>query len=110
MEVNVASELYGRVLGGAEPSQADVDAFAANMLYQMAEMACEDGLVMQIHPGVLRDHNSTVWKTYGSDKGYDIPIQTEFTRALRPMLDRFGSDSGFASSSSPSTRLPTAGN
>jgi glucuronate isomerase len=69
MEVNAAGELYGRVLGGAEPSQADVDAFAANMLYQMAEMACEDGLVMQIHPGVLRDHNSTVWKTYGSDKG-----------------------------------------
>ena len=87
-----AGELYSRVLDGAEPSQAEVDAFAANMLYQMAEMSCEDGLVMQIHPGVLRDHNSTIFTTYGSDKGYDIPIQTEFTRALRPMLDRFGTD------------------
>jgi glucuronate isomerase len=47
---------------------------------------------MQIHPGVLRDHNSAIWTTYGSDKGYDIPVQTEFTRALRPMLDRFGTD------------------
>ena len=73
MEVNAARGLYARILGGVEPSQAEVDAFAANMLYQMAEMSCEDGLVMQIHPGVLRDHNSTIWSTYGSDKGYDIP-------------------------------------
>ena len=95
MEVSAASELYGRVLGGAEPSQAEVDTFAANMLYQMAEMSCEDGLVMQIHPGVLRNHNTAISETYGLDKGYDIPIQTEFTRALRPMLDRFGTDPRF---------------
>jgi glucuronate isomerase len=95
LDANAAGELYSRVLGGAEPSQAEVDAFAANMLYQMAEMSCEDGLVMQIHPGVLRDHNSAIATTYGSDKGYDIPIQTEFTRALRPMLDRFGTDPRF---------------
>ena len=95
MEADTAGKLYSRVLDGAEASQADVDAFAANMLYQMAEMSCEDGLVMQIHPGVLRDHNSTIFTTYGSDKGYDIPIQTEFTRALRPMLDRFGTDPRF---------------
>jgi glucuronate isomerase len=95
MEADTAGKLYSRVLDGAEASQADVDAFAANMLYQMAEMSCDDGLVMQIHPGVLRDHNSTIWRTYGSDKGYDIPVQTEFTRALRPMLDRFGTDPRF---------------
>jgi glucuronate isomerase len=95
MEKNAARELYARVLGGAEPSQSDVDAFAANMLSQMAEMSCEDGLVMQIHPGVLRNHNTAIGKSYGPDKGYDIPIQTEFTRALRPMLDRFGTDPQF---------------
>ena len=96
MEVDAARELYARVLGGgAEPSPAEVDAFAANMLYQMAEMSCEDGLVMQIHPGVLRNHNTAISETYGLDKGYDIPIQTEFTRALRPMLDRFGTDPRF---------------
>jgi glucuronate isomerase len=95
MEVDAARELYARVLGGAEPSQAEVDAFAANMLYQMAEMSCEDGLVMQIHPGVLRNHNTAISETYGLDKGYDIPIQTEFTHALRPMLDRFGTDPRF---------------
>ena len=65
------------------------------MLYQMAEMSCEDGLVMQIHPGVLRNHSAAIFEAYGLDKGYDIPIQTEYTRALRPMLDRFGTDPRF---------------
>jgi glucuronate isomerase len=95
MEVSAARELYSRVVGGVDASAAEVDAFAANMLYQMAEMSCEDGLVMQIHPGVLRDHNPAIWRTYGSDKGYDIPVQTEFTRALQPMLERFGTDPRF---------------
>ena len=95
LEANTARELYSRVLDGAEATQAEAEAFAANMLFQMAEMSVEDGLVMQIHPGVLRDHNSAIWRTYGSDKGYDIPIQTEFTRALRPILDRFGTEPRF---------------
>ena len=95
MEPNAAGGLYSRVLGGAEASEVEVAAFAANMLHQMAEMSCEDGLVMQIHPGVLRDHSTAIRQTYGQDKGYDIPIQTEYTRALRPMLDRFGTDPRF---------------
>jgi glucuronate isomerase len=95
LDANAAHELYSRTLDGAEPSQIEVDTFAANMLYQMAEMSCEDGLVMQIHPGVLRNHNAAVFSTYGPDKGYDIPVQTEFTNALRPMLDRFGTNPRF---------------
>ena len=95
MEADAARQLYARILDGEEPSEDEVTAFAANMLYRMAEMSCEDGLVMQIHPGVLRNHSSEILQTYGLDKGYDIPIQTEYTRALRPMLDRFGTDPRF---------------
>ena len=95
MDAKAAAELYTRVLGGTEASPAEVEAFAANMLFAMAEMSAEDGLVMQIHPGVLRDHSSSIAATYGADKGYDIPVPTEFTRGLRPMLDRFGTDPRF---------------
>jgi glucuronate isomerase len=95
MDTGAARALYARVLAGDTATPAEVDAFAANMLFQMAEMSCEDGLVMQIHPGVLRDHSTAIWQAFGQDKGYDIPIQTEFTRALRPMLDRFGTDPRF---------------
>ena len=95
MDVDVARDLYSRVLAGADPTGAEVAAFAAGMLYRMAEMSCEDGLVMQIHPGVLRDHNTAIAKTHGQDKGYDIPVRTEFTKALRPMLERFGTHPRF---------------
>ena len=95
MDVRAARDLYARVLGGADPAEAEVAAFAADLLYRMAEMSCEDGLVMQIHPGVLRDHNTANARTYGADKGYDIPVRSEYTRALRPMLDRFGTHPRF---------------
>ena len=65
------------------------------MLSEMARMACEDGLVMQLHPGVLRDHDPAIHAAYGPDQGHDIPVATEFTRSLRPLLERFGHAEGF---------------
>lgn len=92
---SVAADIYQRRASGGEVTPAEVHAFAAHMLFQMAAMACEDGLVMQIHPGVLRDHHSGVFATHGQDKGFDIPFATEYTRALRPLLDAFGTDPRF---------------
>ena len=62
------------------------------MLVEMARMSCEDGLVMQIHSGSLRNHNDSVLRRFGPDRGGDIPIQTEYTRSLLPLLNRFGND------------------
>ena len=66
--------------------------FTAHMLVEMARMSTEDGLVMQLHIGSLRNHNPTIFNRYGPDKGADIPITSEFTRNLKPLLDRFGND------------------
>ncbi len=68
----------------------DAAAFTAHMLFEMARMSSEDGLVMQLHPGVLRDHDGAVLAARGQDVGYDIPVAGEFTRALRPLLQAFG--------------------
>ena len=65
------------------------------MLFQMAAMSCEDGLVMQIHPGVLRNHHSGVAAAFGADKGFDIPVPVDFTTALRPVLEAFGHSTSF---------------
>jgi glucuronate isomerase len=53
-------------------------------------MSSEDGLVMQLHPGVLRDHDPAVAALRGPDVGYDIPVATEYVRGLRPVLEAFG--------------------
>lgn len=69
--------------------------FSAHMLYEMARMSSEDGLVMQIHPGIFRNHNPQVYEQYGPDMGFDIPIAVEFTRNLHPILAEFGNHPNF---------------
>jgi glucuronate isomerase len=58
-------------------------------------MAAEDGLVMQLHVGSYRNHNPAVFERFGPDMGADIPVATEWTRNLQPLLAEFGSDPRF---------------
>jgi glucuronate isomerase len=66
--------------------------FEAHMLMEMARMSIEDGLVMQLHPGSFRDHNTHVAGRFGPDMGGDIPVATEYTRNLRELLNTYGTD------------------
>ena len=87
-----AEALYSRVLSGqADARQQEL--FRAQMLTEMAQMSLEDGMVMQIHPGSVRNHNRRVYERYGRDTGADIPRATNYVDALRPLLDRFGNES-----------------
>jgi glucuronate isomerase len=88
LPVHEAEALFQRVLDA--PSAADKEMFRAQMLTEMAAMSCDDGLVMQIHPGSLRNHNPTLFDAFGRDTGHDIPTRTDYVRALKPLLDRFG--------------------
>jgi len=83
--------LFRKVVGGGG-SPEEAERFRGQMLTEMAKMSIDDGLVMQIHPGSFRNHNPTVFRTFGSDKGADIPTSTNYVRALKPLLDRFGND------------------
>ncbi|MGP7795538.1 glucuronate isomerase [Sphingomonas sp. CLY1604] len=85
-----AAALYLRVLDGS--SITDAERFRAQMLTEMAGMSVEDGMVMQLHPGVYRSHNADVLARFGRDKGGDIPLPGEFVHALKPLLDRYGND------------------
>ncbi|HTD83189.1 MAG TPA: glucuronate isomerase [Gemmatimonadaceae bacterium] len=73
----------------------DQSSFEAHLLMEMAEQSVEDGLVMQLHAGALRNHNEVVHRRFGPDRGGDIPVATEFTRNLRPLLNAYGNDSRF---------------
>jgi glucuronate isomerase len=84
-------QLFARVQAD-DVSPADAELFRAQMLTEMAGMSVEDGLVMQIHPGSFRNHNRQLFERFGRDKGADIPVQTEYVRALRPLLAKYGND------------------
>jgi glucuronate isomerase len=87
-----AAGLFNKVFTGKASAQEQV-LFQAQMLTEMAQMSLEDGLVMQIHPGSVRNHNRKVYQKYGRDVGCDIPQPTNYVDALRPLLNRFGNES-----------------
>ena len=88
-----ASHLFDRVHSGST-SIADKEQFRAQMLTEMARMSLDDGLVMQIHPGSLRNHNAAIHQRFGRDMGADIPMPTDYVRNLQPLLQRFGNEAG----------------
>ncbi len=89
-----AERLYERIFSG-RLQPGDVELFQAQMLTEMAGMSVEDGLTMQLHPGSIRNYNAAVYEKFGRDKGADIPSPTEYVRALRPLLSKYGNEPNF---------------
>jgi glucuronate isomerase len=83
--------LFAKARAGAL-TPAEAEQFRGQMLTEMALMSLEDGLVMQIHPGSLRNHNGALLRMFGRDRGGDIPTPTNYVHALRPLLERVGND------------------
>jgi glucuronate isomerase len=91
---NETEAVFQRALKG-QTTSSDAIQFSAHMLMEMARMSVEDGLVMQLHSGIYRNHNPKIFGQFGPDKGFDIPVHTEFTNNLKPLLDRFGNLNNF---------------
>jgi glucuronate isomerase len=94
LDAGDAAKLFDRARSGQATAQ-DRDDFEAHMMYQMARMSVADGLVMTIHPGSYRNHHEPTFNTYGADTGHDIPVATNYTEAIRPLLQDFGTAKDF---------------
>jgi glucuronate isomerase len=91
LDVSVCRTLFAKaLLMGLSAGEAEL--FRGQMLTEMVRMSLDDGLVIQIHPGAFRNHNESLFRRFGRDKGADIPVRTEYTHALKPLLDRFGNE------------------
>lgn len=86
-----AATLYDRAMRG-EATPDDARLFTGHMIMEMARMSIEDGMTMQIHPGVVRNHNSVIFEKFGLDKGCDIPSTTDYVNNIKPLLNKFGND------------------
>ena len=89
-----AEMIFQRALQN-ETTAEDAIRFTGHMLMENARMSVEDGLVMQLHNGSYRSHNEHIRERFGADMGSDIPVGNEYTRNLRPLLNRYGNDSRF---------------
>ncbi|GAC1487174.1 MAG: glucuronate isomerase [Pseudarthrobacter sp.] len=76
-------------------SAEDRNTFEAHMMYEMGRMSVEDGLVMTIHPGSFRNHHTPTFEAFGADTGHDIPYAVNYTEAIRPLLQDFGTAKDF---------------
>ncbi len=89
-----ARRIYLRARRG-DASPEESLAFRRNMIFEMARMSVEDGLVMTLHPAIHRNHHRPTYERFGPDTGHDIPVAAEYTDALRPLLEKFGTAPGF---------------
>jgi glucuronate isomerase len=89
-----AERLFAKA-GERVATEADQAKFEAHLLMEMARLSVEDGLVMQLHAGALRNHNEAVYRRFGEHRGGDIPVAAEFTRNLRPLLNAYGDHARF---------------
>lgn len=87
--------LAARSTGAAVVTPAEAERFHAHVLFELAGMACDDGMVMQLHVGSRRDHNRRVYQRFGPDKGADIPVAVDWTRGLEALLNAYGNDERF---------------
>ena len=74
---------------------AESAAYRRNLLYQLAAMSAEDGLVMQLHADVVRNYDQVSFDKYGPDTGHDLPGPATFTTGLRRVLNDFGRSDTF---------------
>ena len=84
-----AERLYQGALRGTLTPEA-ADDFRAHMLTEMARMSLDDGLVMQLHAGSVRNHDAALYARYGANVGGDIPHAVDFVSGLKPLLDAVG--------------------
>ena len=89
LESREASALFDRARAGTLTA-GGARLFGGHMLLEMARMSVDDGLVMTVHPGVTRNHNTETFQRYGADMGNDIPTTTTYAEPLRPLLERYG--------------------
>jgi glucuronate isomerase len=92
---NAQAEMLHRQGLDGSISPEGVQAYRRNLLFQFGCMAAEDGLVMQLHAGVIRNHHAATFARFGPDTGHDLPAVTTYTEPLRALLNHVGTSPTF---------------
>jgi len=88
---NTIEKLHAQAVKGEITAQ-DAIRYYGHLLVEMAHMSVEDGMVMQIHAGSVRNTNSDVFTSFGSDMGSDIPKAIDWVHGLSGLLNRVGNN------------------
>lgn len=90
----ILAELY-RLARTSGLTPADARRFRAGMVTEIARQSQDDGMVITLHVGALRNYDGPLQRQFGPDRGCDIPLSTQFAEGLRPLLNEFGQNPDF---------------
>ena len=88
--------IFNKVHGGKNLNQAEQRKFKSAMLVHFAEWDWEKGWVQQFHLGALRNNNSRMMQTLGTDTGWDSVGDFSQGKALARFLDKLDSNNKLA--------------
>ena len=80
--------IFTRIRAGRQPDLSEQIKFKSAMMYEFSLMYHECNWVMQLHLGALRNVNTRMQRTLGSDCGFDSIGDFEIARPLARFLDR----------------------
>lgn len=93
--ISDAEKLFDLALQG-QLTLEQAQRLEGHALFDQARLSAEeDGLVMQLHLGVTRNHNPHLFGKYGPDMGSDIPHRVNWTAGLAPLMAAFGNHPNF---------------
>lgn len=78
-----------KALHGEAVTEAEAEAYKTNMLAFFAAHYKENGWVMQLHYGALRNNNTPLFKKLGPDTGNDAISSRDSSGNLAKLLDSF---------------------
>jgi glucuronate isomerase len=82
---------FVRLRSGASIPASDRDQLTTALLLELGRLYSEKGWTMQLHIGALRDTNSTMLATIGSDSGYDAMGDRHYAEPLARFLNALSS-------------------
>jgi glucuronate isomerase len=83
--------IFAKIRAGQNPGPDEAAAIRTGVLAEIARMNSQRGWTMQLHIAALRDNNSRMFSSLGSNTGYDAIYDAPIIGALSKFFDRLES-------------------
>ncbi|MGM9682942.1 MAG: glucuronate isomerase [Eubacteriales bacterium] len=87
-----AGTVFDKFMSGVALTEQEVEIYKTDLLLFCAKEYCRRGWAMQLHIGALRNNNTRMYRTLGSDTGFDSIGDAPVASQLSKLLDTMESD------------------
>ncbi|MDE7472864.1 MAG: glucuronate isomerase [Muribaculaceae bacterium] len=95
-DVEMANELFLKLLSGTALDAHETDMFNTRLLIDLCRMNARAGWVQQFHFGPMRNVNTRAFATLGPDTGFDTISDWKAAEAIASILNELDADNSLA--------------